>query len=51
MLLVGDSEESSGTVAVRRHRAGDLGSSTVEELTAQIAAEVARRRLGADPGD
>jgi threonyl-tRNA synthetase len=32
MLIVGDDEAEAGTVAVRRHREGDLGSVEVEEF-------------------
>jgi threonyl-tRNA synthetase len=40
MLVVGDREETDGTVAVREHRAGDAGSSTVEELSERLQGEL-----------
>ena len=44
MLVVGDSEQESGNVAVRRHREGDLGSMAVEEFAGRALAEIADRR-------
>ncbi len=44
MLIVGDSEQESGNVAVRRHREGDLGSMAVEEFAGRALAEIADRR-------
>jgi len=44
MLVVGDQEEKSGTVAVRRHREGDLGAMPVAELAARARDEIERRR-------
>jgi threonyl-tRNA synthetase len=43
MLVVGDKEAESGTVGVRRHREGDIGSMTVEEFGALAAEEVATK--------
>jgi threonyl-tRNA synthetase len=43
MLVVGDSEEESGEVSVRRHREGDQGASPLGEFTAMVAEEAARR--------
>jgi len=43
MLLVGDREAESGSVAVREHRVGDSGSMPVAELVAQLAEKSARR--------
>jgi threonyl-tRNA synthetase len=37
MLVVGEREASDGTVAVREHRRGDVGSMTVEELVQRMA--------------
>ena len=34
MLIVGENEEESGTVSVRRRGEGDLGTMTIEEFTA-----------------
>jgi threonyl-tRNA synthetase len=44
MLVVGDQEQESGAVAVRRHREGDLGAEPVEELARRLADEIAERR-------
>jgi threonyl-tRNA synthetase len=40
MLVVGDAEERDGTVAVRRHHEGDLGSEPVKEFAARISASI-----------
>ena len=44
MLVVGDAELDAGAVALRRHREGDLGSTTVEEFAGRALAEIADRR-------
>jgi threonyl-tRNA synthetase len=43
MLVVGDREAESGTVAVREHRVGDSGSEAVAEVVARLAEKSARR--------
>jgi threonyl-tRNA synthetase len=43
MLVVGDQEQTDGTVAVRRHREGDLGAVAVEEFAERARDEIARR--------
>ncbi|MBD0281979.1 MAG: threonine--tRNA ligase [Thermoleophilaceae bacterium] len=43
MLVVGDQEQSDGTVAVRRHREGDLGAAPVEEFIERARDEIDRR--------
>ena len=43
MLVVGDREAASDTVAVREHRVGDTGSLPVAEAVAQLAGRAARR--------
>ncbi|NPD45260.1 MULTISPECIES: threonine--tRNA ligase [unclassified Lentimicrobium] len=40
MLVVGEKEEETGTVSVRRHGEGDLGTFKVEELIEMIQKEV-----------
>jgi len=45
MLVVGDQEAEAGTVAVRRHREGDLGSVDVEEF-AHAGLQARSERLG-----
>ena len=44
MLVVGDREAEEGTVAVRRHGAGDLGTFSVGDFADHLAAETAERR-------
>jgi len=39
MLIVGEKEAAEGTVSVRRHGQGDLGSLTIEEFKQQIIKE------------
>ncbi len=39
MLIVGDREAESGSVSLRRHREGDIGSATVAEVVARLAEE------------
>jgi threonyl-tRNA synthetase len=43
MLVVGDREAQSGTVAVREHRVGDSGSVPVAQFVAGLAETSARR--------
>ncbi len=43
MLVVGDVEAEAGEVAVREHRAGDKGSSTVEQFAAHVSEQVKTR--------
>lgn len=40
MLIVGEQEETDGTVSVRRHGQGDLGSMKIEEFAGMVQAEV-----------
>jgi threonyl-tRNA synthetase len=47
MLVVGDREAESDAAALRRHREGDLGTATVEEIAARLSKEVAERRAAA----
>ncbi|MDR7416881.1 MAG: threonine--tRNA ligase [Armatimonadota bacterium] len=44
MLVVGDREAATGTVAVRHRSAGDLGPLSVEDFTARALQEIAARR-------
>jgi len=50
MLVVGDKEQTAGTVAVRERTAGDLGALPVAEVIGKLAAEVKDRRLHAADG-
>jgi threonyl-tRNA synthetase len=43
MLVVGDQEQSEGKVAVRKHREGDLGPSTVSDFSASLTAAILAR--------
>jgi threonyl-tRNA synthetase len=43
MLIVGDSEESEGSVAVRKHREGDLGATSVSDFSASLSAAILGR--------
>ncbi|MCS6849618.1 MAG: threonine--tRNA ligase [Gemmataceae bacterium] len=45
MLVVGEKEQSAGTVAVRERSAGDLGAMPVAELLARLDQEVRERRI------
>jgi threonyl-tRNA synthetase len=49
MLVVGDREAESGSVAVRRHKEGDVGTLTVEEFAERVAEETAAERRGESP--
>jgi threonyl-tRNA synthetase len=46
MLVVGDREQESELVALRRHRQGDVGSLAVPELIERLQAEVRSRAIG-----
>ena len=43
MLIIGEREQNEGTVSVRRHRVGDLGSLKFSEFIAKVSAEVTNR--------
>jgi threonyl-tRNA synthetase len=43
MLILGDKEAEAGTVSVRRHGEGDLGSMAIAEFAERAAAEIAAR--------
>jgi threonyl-tRNA synthetase len=43
MLVVGDEEQAEATVAVRKHREGDLGKSPVSEFAASLSAAILAR--------
>ncbi len=40
MVIVGEKEEKEGTVSVRKHGEGDLGTFTIEEFVSLIAKEI-----------
>jgi threonyl-tRNA synthetase len=43
MLVVGDREAETGSVALRRHREGDEGTFSLDEVVARLTDEVASR--------
>jgi threonyl-tRNA synthetase len=43
MLIVGDQEHADGTVSVRKHREGDLGTQPVSEFAASLSAAILAR--------
>jgi threonyl-tRNA synthetase len=43
MLVVGDQEQEQGTVAVRKHREGDLGTEPVSDFAASLSAAILAR--------
>jgi threonyl-tRNA synthetase len=45
MLVVGDAEAEAGTVAVRRHREGDIGTVPVKEFLESALEEVSSKRV------
>ncbi|MBQ0026070.1 MAG: threonine--tRNA ligase, partial [Lachnospiraceae bacterium] len=45
MLIVGEKEEADGTVSVRSRFAGDEGSKSIEEFTAQILEEIKSKTI------
>jgi threonyl-tRNA synthetase len=44
MLVVGDQEQEAGTVSVRRHREGDVGTVSTAEFAERALGEIAERR-------
>ena len=42
MLIVGEKEEENGTVSVRKHGEGDLGTYTIEEFVSLIQKEISK---------
>ncbi|SHF48632.1 threonyl-tRNA synthetase [Fodinibius roseus] len=45
MLIVGSEEESSGTVSVRRHKKGDIGTFDFSEFISNLTAEINNKEL------
>ena len=41
MLIVGEKEEQDGTVSVRKHGEGDLGTMPIHEFAKMVTTEVA----------
>ena len=44
MLIVGENEEKSNTVSIRRRKDGDLGSKSIDELLISLSEEIKTRR-------
>jgi len=44
MLVVGENEEKSNTVSIRRRKDGDLGSKSIDELLISLSEEIKTRR-------
>jgi len=44
MFIIGGKEVKSGTVSVRHHKEGDIGSFTIEEIIPRIKEEIKQRR-------
>lgn len=49
MLIVGEKEERNGTVSIRRHRIGDIGTLPLESFINKAAEEVAGKALPPEP--
>jgi threonyl-tRNA synthetase len=45
MVIVGEKEEKEGTVSVRKHGVGDLGTFTIAEFTALIEEEITKVKV------
>ena len=45
MLVVGEKEQSGGTVAVRQHRRGDQGTVKPEEFKARVLEAITNKSL------
>jgi len=44
-LVVGEREQTAGTVSVRKHKAGDQGAMPLDQLIARLEDEIARRAI------
>lgn len=40
MLIVGEKEAADGTISVRKHGVGDLGSLSIEDFKQQLVTEI-----------
>jgi len=49
MLIVGEREQQDGTVSVRRHRHGDIGTFDADEFFDRITTEISDRKLPPEP--
>jgi threonyl-tRNA synthetase len=48
MLIVGEREQQDGTVSVRRHKHGDIGTFDADEFFERIKKEITNRELPPD---
>jgi threonyl-tRNA synthetase len=51
MLVVGGKEAEAGTVAVRRHGAGDQGAQPLDEFVGQVKEEIRTRAIAPEPAE
>jgi len=49
MLIVGEREQQDGTVSVRRHKHGDIGTFDADEFFDRITTEISDRKLPPEP--
>jgi len=49
MVIVGEKEENEGTVSVRKHGEGDLGTYSIEDFISLIKEEVAKNLVPFNP--
>src|SRR6056297_129497 len=49
MLIVGEREQQDGTVSVRRHKHGDIGTFDADEFFERITTEISDRKLPPEP--
>ena len=45
MLILGEKEENEGTVSVRRHGEGDIGTFSIQEFISLIQKEISKTRI------
>jgi threonyl-tRNA synthetase len=45
MLIVGEREQENGTVSVRRHKSGDIGTFSLEEFLSKVDEEIKNKHL------
>jgi len=49
MVIVGQKEKEGGTVSLRRHRIGDEGAFSIQEMTEKLLNEIATKGLTTKP--
>jgi len=45
MLILGDKEEENNNVSIRKHKAGDVGSKSLDDFIADITTSISERKL------